>query len=300
MAGAADLCVTELPGRGLIRVSGADAATLLQGLISNDIAKLTSDRALYAALLTPQGKYLFDFLLYRSGEAVLLDSEGGRVEELARRLLMYRLRARAEIEPVEGAWGVAALYDPGGRPLGEDAADLARLRRETGLITVPDPRSSALGWRIVGPAGALAAALAGLPVAPFDSYDRLRLREAVPDGSRDLVVQKSTLLESNFEELGGVAFDKGCFVGQELTARTKYRGLVKKRLVPVRLEGGTPEPGTPILAGEREAGELRSVSGDLGLALLRLEHLRPTSPLRAGPVGVTPLPPPWMPDPEPG
>ena len=289
----AHLYATELPGRGFIRLAGPDAASFLQGLVSNDMGKLGAQRALYAALLTPQGKYLFDFLLYRAGEAILLDTEAARVEELVRRLILYRLRAKVAIEPVGPEWAVAALYDPDGRTVDDGALEGLRLSDE--LLCLLDPRCAALGWRIVGPKNALAAALARMPAASFETYDALRLREAVPDGSRDLVVQKSTLLESNFEELDGVAFDKGCFVGQELTARTKYRGLVKKRLVPVRLEGGTPPPGTPIFAGEREAGELRSASGELALALLRLEHLGAAGgELRAGEVGVVPMPPPWL------
>jgi folate-binding protein YgfZ len=126
----------------------------------------------------------------------------------------------------------------------------------------------------------------------------LRLGLGLPDGSRDLVVDKSILLESGFDELNGVDWKKGCYMGQELTARTKYRGLVKKRLVPVVLDGAPPDPGTPVMLAGREAGELRSAAatenGGIGLALLRLESLAEAGGMTAGDVGVTPRKAPWM------
>jgi folate-binding protein YgfZ len=137
-----------------------------------------------------------------------------------------------------------------------------------------------------------------LELAAPETYERHRLRLGVPDGSRDLVPQKALLLESGFEELHGVSFDKGCFVGQELTARTKHRGLVKKRLFPVRVEGALPEPGTIIRAGGQEAGEMRSGLDDRALALLRLEPaeaaMRSEIELRAGASQIWPEMPGWM------
>ena len=135
---------------------------------------------------------------------------------------------------------------------------------------------------------------AGLaPAGPTD-YDALRIRLGVPDGSRDLEVERSTLLENGFDELGGIDWDKGCFMGQELTARTKYRGLVKKRLVPVEIDGPAPAPGTPVTADGKDAGVVRSVADGLGLglALIRLEHLE--APLSAGAARLTVRKPAWM------
>ena len=294
MSSGHQLVAVELPGRGLLELAGLEARIFLQGLVSNDLDRLGPQAPLHAALLTPQGKYLFDFLLYeKPGGNVLLDTEAGRLDELERRLLMYRLRAQVDIQRPATSLAVAALWSSTdqARPEAPAAADRA--------IVVPDPRSPALGWRIVAPVGAMPAALAasGARLVDHLDYDRLRIALGVPDGSRDLVPQKSILLEANFDALNGVAFDKGCFVGQELTARTKHRGLIKKRLVPVRLEGPVPEPGTLIHRGEREAGELRSHAGDLGLALLRLEQLTPapsSEPLRAGDAVLYPLPPPWL------
>src|SRR6185503_18496273 len=121
--------------------------------------------------------------------------------------------------------------------------------------------------------GQTAALLLGLDEVPLAEYEALRLELGVPDGSRDLPVEKAILLENGFDELHGIDWQKGCYMGQELTARTKYRGLVRKRLLPVEIEGPLPAPGTPVMAGDKEAGEMRSGADGLGLALLRLEHL---------------------------
>jgi hypothetical protein len=130
-----------------------------------------------------------------------------------------------------------------------------------------------------------------------EQYDQLRLSLGVPDGSRDLVVEKAILLEAGFDELHGVDWDKGCYMGQELTARTKYRGLIKKRLMPVAVEGPLPEPGTTITLGDHEAGEIRSSRGEIALALLRLEAVDEAAknqiPLRAGGAKLTPIKPGW-------
>jgi folate-binding protein YgfZ len=134
-------------------------------------------------------------------------------------------------------------------------------------------------------------ARAGLAPGNADDYDRLRLSLGVPDGSRDLPVEKAILLENGFDELHGIDWQKGCYMGQELTARTKYRGLVRKRLLPVEIEGPLPAPGTPVMAGDKEAGEMRSGADGLGLALLRLEHLE--DGLRCGESRLKPHRPAW-------
>lgn len=288
------LLAAHLPHRGLLRLEGEDCQSFLQGLISNDIGKLTSDHALYAALLTPQGKYLFDFLLFSDGGAILIESEGARLAQLMQRLLMYRLRAHVEISDITSANRIAVV-------LGEEAPEAFGLphapgaaRAEDGLVIAVDPRVAALGVRLVGASGAVDAALAARDVEISDSsaYDEERVRLGVPEGAVDLIVQKSTLLESNFEELHGVDFDKGCYVGQELTARTKYRGLVKKRLVPVTVEG-VVRSGDPVSRDGKEVGDIRSVAGGRALALIRLEALD-GSPLESGEAVLRPEPLAWL------
>jgi folate-binding protein YgfZ len=288
-----------LADRGVLALHGRDVRSFLQGLISNDVGRVREDRAAYAALLTPQGKYLFDFFIVEDAGQLLLEAERARLEELQRRLLMYRLRSKVEIEDASARFAVLALIgdDPAGAldlPLVPGAARAL----DRGLVFV-DPRLPRLGARALLPRDMAGATLAALGFEQVDraAYERLRLTLGVPDGSRDLVVQKATLLESGFEELNGVDFAKGCFVGQELTARMKYRGLVRKRLLPVTFTGAPPTPGTVIRLGEREAGEMRSGINGQGLALLRLEHVEQAradgTPLLAGDTEIRPVAPAW-------
>lgn len=276
----------QLDERGLIRIEGSEARPFLQGLISNDMDILRPESAIYAALLTPQGKYLFDFLLYDRGDHLLLDGERARLTDLLRRLTMYRLRSKVTLADVSEELGVLAVFDH--EPLSAAALPTA----------VEDPRLPELGLRLVLPRVEMDGFIAahGLERVDFAQYDRLRLGLGVPDGSRDLVVDRSLLLESGFEELHGVSFTKGCFVGQELTARTKHRGLIKRRLLPVRVDGPLPAPATQVTRGGKDAGEMRSGADDLALALLRLDQLvAGGEPLRAGDAVLTPVPPPWLP-----
>lgn len=295
-----DLKYTLLQSRGVIRLSGADLRPYLQALISNDVARLAHDRAIYAALLTPQGKYLHDFFLAEAGGEFLLDGELARLEDLGRRLTMYRLRAQVEIEDGRDSHGVAALMGEAAAAAFGIADEAGRAVEIDGCAVFVDPRHRDAGLRAVGPGDALAALLArhGARPVPFEDYDRHRLALGLPDGSRDLVVEKSTLLESGFEELNGVDFLKGCFVGQELTARTKYRGLVKKRLLPVEVRGPMPAPGTEILLDGKNAGEMRSGRDGRALALLRLEKLDAAEAagheLAAGEARIRPRRPDWL------
>lgn len=293
-----DLRYVTLESRGILRLAGEDARSFLQGLVSNDVALLGPQRAIHAALLTPQGKYLFDFLLFERNGELLLDAEGARLPALQQRLALYRLRAKVTI--TEASQEVAALAVFGERAaaaLGLPPAPGAAVAVGNGVAAV-DPRHVGLGVRALLPRGEVEGfvnRLAAVP-APFSAWDRLRLELGVPDGSRDLVVDRSILLEAGFDELNGVSFTKGCFVGQELTARTKHRALIKKRLVPVRVDGPLPEPGTPVTRGEKGAGEMRSGCDGIGLALLRLEQLAEPgpAPLRAGDATLVPVPPPWL------
>lgn len=288
-----------LPSRGLLAVSGADARTFLQGLVSNDVEKVRTDRAIYAALLTPQGKYLHDFFMAEENDRLLVDGEAQRLDDLLRRLTLYRLRAKVAIEReprhvVAALWGETALARLGLPGEAGRATPFAK-----GLAYV-DPRLAALGARAILPAESASDSLekAGFTRADVDAYDRHRLAIGVPDGSRDLEVEKSILLESNFEELHGVDFGKGCYIGQELTARTKYRGLVKKRLFPVLLDGPAPAPGTPVTLDGQDAGDMRSAADGRGIALLRLEcvedALKSDRALVSGGARLRPIRPAWM------
>ena len=289
-----------LPARALLSVTGPEARPFLQGLISNDIEKTTAGRAIHAALLTAQGKYLHDFFIVTRGDgALLIDCEAARRDDLKKRLTIYRLRSKATIEALDG-WQVFAAWGDGvsaALGLGADAGAAAPFGHG---VAFADPRLAALGARVLLPNENTAAPSgAGLVQTDAEAYDLWRLSHGVSDGSRDLEPEKSILLESNFEELNGVDFNKGCYVGQELTARTKYRGLVKKKLVPVDVSGAAPEPGTPIFFNGKDAGTMRSGRDGHGLALLRLDVLGAANgALTAGDARLTPRLPGWMRFPE--
>lgn len=271
--------VTRLNERAVLAVWGEDARTFLQGLVSNDVRRIAPDRAIWAAFLTPQGKYLHDFFMAEDGAGrLLLDTEAARLPDLKKRLSLYRLRSKVEIAEAPDS-AVHALWGEGTAPalgLGGEAGS-ARATPEGAVFL--DPRLAEAGARWIGPAGVTAS---GFDSAAPEAYDIHRLGLGLPDGSRDMFPDKAILLENGFDELHGVDWDKGCYMGQELTARTRYRSLIKKRLVPVSIEGAIPEPGAIIRAGEAEAGEMRSARGAAGLALIRLDLLAENAPLTVG------------------
>ncbi|MGB0498801.1 MAG: YgfZ/GcvT domain-containing protein [Rubricella sp.] len=240
--------------RALLRLTGTDVRDFLQGLVTNDVRRL-DDGPVYAAILTPQGKYLADFILVPDGDGVLIDVAADQAASLQQRLTLYKLRADVAIAPddrsVTLVWGGADL--PGH----------------------PDPRNPALGTRLYG-----APAPADAEEATAEDWHALRVALGVPQAGSDLIANDSFILEMGFERLNGVDFRKGCYVGQEVTARMKHKTELKKGLVRVRIEGAAA-PGTEILAEDgRVAGDLRSVAGQDGLAYLRFD--RADGPLRAG------------------
>lgn len=281
-----------LPDRGHLRLGGAEAVPFLQNLVSNDVSRAGPDRAVYATLLTPQGRFLFDFLVAGDGEALLLDAEAPRLADLQKRLTLYRLRSKVSIEKKD--WVTGALWGEGAAAalgLGEEAGSA---RAVEDAIAFVDPRLAALGVRVMGPEASVSELLGSVGEASdFAAWDRHRLDLGVPDGSRDVPVEKGLLLEHNFEELNAIDFKKGCYIGQELTARTKYRGLVKKRLYKVTAVGPLPAPGTLVMRGEHEAGTMYSSADGVGLALLRLEDVATGEPLRAGEAVLHPVKPDW-------
>ncbi len=291
-------CHCLLADRAIAELEGPDVRKFLQGLVTVDISKLGPERSLYGALLTPQGKILFDFFLSAPGEErILLDVEASRQNELIQRLSMYRLRSRVAIRARAEGWCVVAF--PGARPAAFDLPERrGAVRSLAGGMLLVDPRLAALGLRWIGPRERLAEVLAvigGEEAAP-ETYLRLRLRQGVAEGSAEMPPGRALPLEYNFEALDAVDFAKGCFVGQEVTARMHYRARPRKRLLPVQLEGRAA-PGMVVATAEgRDAGELRAVHDTLGLALLRLELLaRPQShPLECDGARVLPSWPQWL------
>jgi hypothetical protein len=289
---------TELPARGVIEVAGEDRVAFLQGLVSNDVAKASATRAIYAALLTAQGRYLFDFFIVALGNALYLDAEAARLAELQKRLAVYKLRAKVTLADASARFVVAAAWGDGtDTAFGLSGTGAAKSFAGGGAYL--DPRLGALGARFLGPreSGLEAIAKAGFARADDDAYDRHRLALGVPDGARDLPPEKALPMEAGFDELNGIDWQKGCYMGQELTARMKYRALVKKRLLPVIIDGALPAPGTAITRDGAEAGELLSGRDGHALALLRLDAVAAAAggaALVAGTARVVPAQPDWV------
>lgn len=241
--------IARLDRRAAVRVAGPDWRPFLQGLLTQDVEGLRPGEMRFGALLTPQGRLLFDlFVDCDTDEAARLDVAAGRRDELVQRLNLYRLRAKVEISadpaPVFAAWN--------GRPEGEGWR--------------PDPRLAGLGFRRIGE-------ITGAANADEDAYDAWRLELGAPDPALDCKPDAAYPIEADFDLLNGVDFKKGCFVGQETTSRMKRRGQVKSRMLPIEFDGPAPAWGAEVLAGELRAGEVLSGRDGRAMALLRLDRI---------------------------
>lgn len=261
--------------RALIRITGPDARSFLQGVLTQDVDKLTAGAPLYAALLGPQGKLIADMTLWPEADGgVLVEADPARADDLFRRLSIYKLRAQAALERIDDAFEVQ---------FSEDAYPGA----------AADPRfpDGALGWRKIAPRDA------GLSDAAA-AFAALRLKLGIPDLARDAQPEEVFALEALLEELHGVDFKKGCFVGQENVSRMKRRATTRKKFCPIAFEGDAPAFGTIITAGPAELGTVRSGGAGRALALLRLdralEALDQGKPLWAGQLAVRLDPPGWL------
>ena len=236
-----------LKDRGVARVAGPDAASFLQGLLTNDVEELPEGGVRYAALLSPQGKILFDFLVFRvAAQEFLLDAPADKTAELVKRLSMYKLRAKVEI--ADASVQYAAVAGGEGGPL--------------------DPRAPALGRRALVPR---AKAPAEDAQARAD-YEALRVAAGAPQGGLDFAYGDAFPHEANMDLLNGVDFAKGCYVGQEVVSRMKHRGTARKRIARVALDGAAAAPGEAILDGELPVGIMGTVAGERALAMLRIDR----------------------------
>ena len=262
----------ELSGRGLISLSGADTRLFLQALVTNDVDAVGPDRAIYSALLSAQGKYLHDFFVFELSGTLYLDCEAAQIADIIKLLSMYRLRAVVDIADAGGQFAVYAVPGAGAEKLVPAAAPGSAAPFQDGIV-YRDPRLAEAGARCALPVAKALAAFEGAGLKPSDpaDYERFRLGLGLPDGSRDMAVDRALPLESGLSDLNGIDFEKGCFIGQEVTTRMHHRGLVRKRLLPVEIYGTAPAPGIKVMQGNVEAGEITSSTGDSGLALLRLD-----------------------------
>ncbi|MBS0248322.1 MAG: folate-binding protein YgfZ [Proteobacteria bacterium] len=274
-----------LPDRGVIRVSGEDARHFLNGIVTSNIETLTPGGARYAALLTPQGKIIVDFLITEAG----LDDGGGFFVDapkaltpvLVQKLGFYKLRAKVTIEDLSDRLGVMAAWD---------RTNLDKADTEFGLCFA-DPRLPALGLRAVVPPQAAgdAAADLGAALSEASAYEAHRIALGVPRGGEDFSYAGTFPHEADMDQLGGIDFHKGCYIGQEVVSRVEHRSTARSRVVPVRYEGPAPMPGLDVTAGDKQVGMMGSGANGRGLALLRLDRIADAiaagTPLVAG--GVT-------------
>ena len=278
-----------LPDRGVVKVDGAGARQFLNGLLTSDIETLAPDAPRFAALLTPQGKILFDGIVAavppEDGTALFIDCPRALVSDLVRRLNFYKLRAKVVIEDLSGALGVLAAWDGTGTT-------------EYGLV-YPDPRLPALGLRVMLPphlAEAAARDLGATLVEP-EAYEAHRIALGVPRGGADFAYGDAFPHEADMDQLNGVDFEKGCYVGQEVVSRIEHRARARSRIVPVAYDAFAPADGVPVMAGERSVGTMGSAAHGRGLAMLRLdrtaEALAAGAALSAGGVAIRLVKPEW-------
>ena len=272
-----------LPDRGVVRVAGDEARAFLNGLLTADISQVAPGRARFAALLTPQGKIIADCIVAEENGAFLLDCPRELATALADRLKFYKLRAKITIEDVSQELAVLAVWD------GTAAASTA----------FPDPRLPALGQRIILPADSAAqiAADFGAQLVDAAEYEVHRIMLGVPRGGIDFVYGDAFPHEADMDQLGGVDFAKGCYVGQEVVSRMEHRGTARTRIVPVAVEGAAPAAGVPVMAGDKQIGTTGSSAGGKGLAMLRLDRVADAgaagTPLTAGGAVIRARKPDW-------
>ncbi|QCI66145.1 YgfZ/GcvT domain-containing protein [Phreatobacter stygius] len=270
-----------LPDRGVVKLTGDDAVKLLQGLVTCDVDTVGEGSAGFGALLTPQGKIVADFFIIRAPAAaaggLILDAPRALTGDLVKKLNFYKLRAKVTIEDRSDSLDVTAVW-------GTDVAP------GDGTLAARDPRHPKLGWRVIGPwpSGGEANAAA---------YHAHRIALGIPEGGKDFAYGDAFPHEVDMDQLSGVAFDKGCFIGQEVVSRMQHRGTARTRVVPVRFDGPAPEAGLEVTAGDKLIGHMGSATEGRGLAKLRLDRIEDALAaglaITAGGIVLTPVKPDW-------
>jgi folate-binding protein YgfZ len=276
-----------LPDRGVVKVAGDDAGRLLNGLVTADVDKVTPANPCFAALLTPQGKIIVDFILAQAEPAhgFFLDCPRALAATLVDKLNFYKLRAKATVEDLSERLAVMAVWD------GTGTTDYG--------LCYADPRLPALGLRVMLPPHVAAEAAADLGADLVDAalYEAHRIALGVPRGGLDFIYGDAFPHETDMDQLAGVDFAKGCFIGQEVVSRIEHRGTARNRIVPVAYNGFAPETGVPVMAGEKPVGTMGSAAQGRGIALLRMDRvadaLTEHTPLLAGGVAIRVVKPDW-------
>jgi folate-binding protein YgfZ len=278
-----------LPDRGVVKVVGDTARTFLNGLLTNDVGKVAPGAPRFAALLTPQGKIIVDFIVAEApaedGGGFFLDVPRALAPELVAKLNFYKLRAKVIVEDLSEVLGIMAVWN-------------GSKDTEYGLC-YPDPRLAALGSRIMLPPhlAAEAAADLGAVLTDAEAYDAHRIALAVPRGGHDFIYGDTFPHEADMDQLHGVDFGKGCYVGQEVVSRVEHRATARSRVVPIVYDDFSPMAGLPVMAGDKQIGQLGSTAKGHGLALLRLDRiedaLKSGTPLTAGGIEIRAQKPQW-------
>jgi tRNA-modifying protein YgfZ len=247
-----------LPDRGVVKVAGTDARKFLNGLVTADLGGVSATSPRFAALLTPQGKIIVDFIVVEAADGMLLDCPRALAQALVERLSFYKLRAKVTVENRSDVLRVMAIWD--GAAAGE--------------ACYPDPRLPQLGLRcIVPPPGQAAAAAVGAELVDAAAYEAHRIALGVPSGGFDFAYGDAFPHEADMDQLHGVDFQKGCYVGQEVVSRMEHRGSARSRVVPVVFAGAAPATGSAVTAAERSVGTMGSAAAGRGLALMRLDRV---------------------------
>jgi tRNA-modifying protein YgfZ len=278
-----------LPDRGVVKVAGDDARRFLNGLVTNDMAKVAPGAPCYAALLTPQGKIIGDFIIAEAepddGGGFFLDCPRALAGILVERLNFYKLRAKVTIEDLSELLGVMAFWDGAG--LSEDG------------LSYPDPRLSVLGTRSILPPQIAGEAINALGAMPVDAsaYEAYRIALGVPRGGEDFAYLDTFPHEADMDQLAGVDFDKGCYVGQEVVSRVEHRASARSRILPVAFDEFVASPGLPVMAGEKQVGTLGTAAKGRGLALMRIDRVADAiaagTPLTCGDLSIRLVKPAW-------
>ena len=278
-----------LPDRGVVKVAGDDARRFLNGLATNDMDKVGPGHAIFTALLTPQGKIIVDFIAAEAepddGAGFFLDCPRALAAALVEKLNFYKLRAKITVEDLSQALGVMAVWD------GAGLSDFG--------LSYADPRLPALGARTILPPdlAAEAAADLGATLTDADAYDAHRIALGVPRGGMDFAYGGTFPHEADMDQLAGVDFEKGCYIGQEVVSRVEHRSSARSRILPISYDAFAPSSGLPVMAGEKQAGTLGSTAKGRGLALLRLDRvadaLESGTPLNAGGIAIHVVKPAW-------
>ncbi len=278
-----------LADRGVVKVAGDGARNFLHGLVTADVLDLAAGTARFCALLTPQGKIIADFIVVEApaadGGGFFLDIPVALATTLVDKLNLYKLRAKVIVEDLSGVLGVLAAWDGNGTT-------------EYGLCYA-DPRLKALGIRVMVPPHLAAATAADLGATLVDAgaYEAHRIAFGIPRGGLDFSYGDAFPHETDMDQLGGIDFAKGCYIGQEVVSRMEHRGTARTRAVPVRYDGAAPEAGATVLAGDRQVGVMGSAAAGHGVALLRLDRVADAmsrgEPLVSGGVPIYLVKPDW-------